>query len=236
MFKITSPNEVVAELLVVAGGGGGSSTNGGPGGGGAGGLIYYDNYLIPANRDISVVIGYGGGPGVPKPNWGDNGGNSQFGPEIAYGGGGGAPGGTVAAVSARIGRDGGSGGGAGYNQLCPSGTTPPKGGNSVSGQGNKGGSTSVCATNSWSGAGGGGASGQGSVNSVGNTLSQGGAGRNLSISGSKVVYAAGGLTGSATSLKDSPVNSGKGGDAAYATSSIDSKAGGSGVVIVRYKK
>lgn len=239
-FKVTSASDIIVELLVVAGGGGGgSSVSGGSGGGGGGGLIHYDNYLIPANNNIDITVGIGGGPGLPKPNPGSNGTNSKFGPIEAIGGGGGGAGGNALA-ELRNGRDGGSGGGAGFNGYCQNGMTPRIGGKYETDQGNKGGSTSVCGANSFGAAGGGGAGGEGNVNTLGSTYSAGGSGKNFTISGSKVEYSAGGLTGSSYTPKkvsDSPDNSGKGGDAAYPTDlSVSSKAGGSGVVIIRYKK
>ena len=46
------------DYLIVAGGGGGAS-----GGGGAGGVVQATNYSIPANSNITIVVGAGGSAG-----------------------------------------------------------------------------------------------------------------------------------------------------------------------------
>jgi hypothetical protein len=66
------------EVLVVGGGGGGGSQAAGAGGGG---LYATKDYAVTPNTLISVAVGDGGGSGK-------SGGNSVFGPIIAYGGAG----------------------------------------------------------------------------------------------------------------------------------------------------
>lgn len=220
----TVPEGVISvELLVVAGGGGGATSqtsSGGGGGGGAGGLRYLSSFAVTAGSDISVAVGAGGAPGTTGLNQnGSNGSNSSFDSVTAIGGGGGGRTGVN-------GLAGGSGGGGGYNGY----SVVKSGGSATSGQGNAGGNTSLL---SWAGgAGGGGAGGVGGDNKINHAGGDRGPGLSYSITGSPVTYAIGG-GGGANSPAASPANTGKGGDAAYAAGVA--YAGGSGVVIVRYR-
>jgi len=218
-FTVTSGDEV--EVLVVAGGGGAGSSqasSGGGGGGGAGGLVYNPAYSITPGP-LTVTIGNGGAPGTIGLNLsGTNGEDSIFSTITATGGGFGAKTGVN-------GGNGGSGGGGGYNGY----TVVRAGGTGVAGQGNTGGSTNLLT--SAGGAGGGGAGGVGGNNKIAHGGGDRGPGFAFSISGSSVTYAIGGSGGTNTPAA-SPVNTGKGGDAAYAAGTP--YAGGSGIVIVRY--
>lgn len=209
------------DKLVIAGGGGGGNQGGTwNGGGGAGGFLYSTSQTVTATA-YSITVG-GGGPAATK------GSNSQFGSDTAAEGGGkgGENGGSAG--------NGGSGGGGGQ-----SGT------GGIGSQGNNGGSD----TSGNAGAGGG---GKGSVgaNGTSNQGGNGGSGEANSITGTSVMRAVGGGgsqgtggTGSAdggghgddsggTAATAGTANTGNGGGGGKVA---NGKAGGSGVVIVRYK-
>ena len=215
------------EVLVVAGGGGGGAGYAnvwrGGGGGGAGGMCVHPGKTVTAG-EYSIVVGAGGTAGeidgTPDTD-GGNGENSSFSDIISVGGGGGGGYGGNG-----NGADGGSGGGAAAYYSVGGSTT----------QGSSGGATCYgyaghAATSDGEGGyypgGGGGASG----GAVGVWNTYGGPGRDNSISGSTVTYAAGGsYTGNA-----STANTGNGGNALYVGDSSNGYAGGSGIVIVRYR-
>lgn len=248
-FSVSSGDDAFELLVVAGGGGGGSSISGGTGGGGAGGLIYYDSFKTPQNDLITITVGAGGAAGAfGLSRQGSIGSDSSIINAsstvyiLAKGGGGGGSGGGPGSIG--NGANGGSGGGGGYNGYQPTGVKI--GGLGVSGQGNSGGSTTYfsnltdnippCVSTSYcgaGGAGGGGAEGVGSINSYPHNSGSGGAGKLLSISGSPVIYAAGGHGGGGTYTPNTAPNTGKGGDASYANSA--SYSGSSGVVIIRYK-
>jgi len=109
------------EYLVVAGGGGSSSNI--SGGGGAGGFRTASGFAVTAGSALTVTVGAGGALGF-------NGADSVFSSITSVGGGAGGDNSTY------VGKDGGSGGGAG--RIANS--TPHAGGLGTSGQGNNGGS------------------------------------------------------------------------------------------------
>lgn len=238
-------------MLVVAGGGGGGA---GGGGGGAGGLISNTAYPILVDSSLTVTVGAGGSGAAADVAGstgarGGSGANSVFDTLTAIGGGGGA--GAIQTAG-----NGGSGGGAGW-----SGHT---GGTGTAGQGNRGGNDTAreCAggggsggagvdnsgadiegpgTNggaatsssisgsavSYAGGGGGGASAyfSGSDTETGGTgggnAGNGGSGNNGSPATAGVANCGGGGGGGGAGLA---------GNGYYAGA-----AGGSGVVIIRYK-
>ena len=247
--------------VVVAGGGSGANNRGG--GGGAGGYreskAANDTYTAsPLNatsgptynlpvtaQGYPITVGGGGNPAPypPSNSPGDDGSNSVF-STITSAGGGGA--GYENNPTPGVGNSGGSGGGSGYpGKAGGSGNTPP-----VSPpQGNDGGNT--CGSNN-SGSGGGGAGGTGG-NSGDATGGNGGNGVASSITGSPVTRAGGGGGSSCTTggsagpggggagyggpnganpNDDGTANTGGGGGASR---NQPSGAGGSGVVIIRYK-
>ncbi|MFH1201090.1 MAG: hypothetical protein V1484_02050 [bacterium] len=227
------------EVLVVGGGGGGGKGDsdnpyGAGGGGGAGGYIYNENFAItPQAYSVTVGSGGAGGSGTyiygPIPEWnGRNGGNSIFGTLIAIGGGGGGG----ATLSGQAGGSGGGGGG-GHNYS-------PSGGTGTGGQGNKGGNTSLYSNRNASGGGGQATVGGNATASVGGN---GGAGVNNSISGVSVGYAGGGAAwvngvathGGGNAMVAGTANTGGGGGGGKGNGDPQvGRAGGSGVVIVRY--
>ncbi len=79
----TVPNGVKSlEVLVVGGGGGAGKQSGGAG---AGGLFHTRKFAVTPSEPITVIVGEGGAGGEGA---GKSGGNSVFGPIIAYGGAG----------------------------------------------------------------------------------------------------------------------------------------------------
>jgi len=180
------------EVLVVAGGGGGGYGEGGygMGGGGAGGLIYKSSFVVTAQA-YTVTVGAGGAGGIYSvPTAAVSGGNSVFGSITAIGGGAGA--GSLSAVV--NGTNGGSGGGGGGFATNPGGS----GGSETTGQGNRGGNGGNSAdADGYKGGGGGGAGlrGQDATEASATAGCNGGAGLELSISGSSIYYAGGGGSG-----------------------------------------
>jgi len=235
------------DYLVVAGGGAGGAGDSGGGGGGAGG--YRTTFPSPGCNAGSfpisattypITVGGGGssvGPGVPSKQ-GTSGSNSIFSTITSTGGGGGG------GWNNQPGVNGGSGGGSGNTNGAGagSGNTPP----TSPSQGNNGGNAQP-SSGSYMG-GGGGAGEAGSTDGNG----QGGDGSSNSITGSPIIYAGGGggsfgnvggdggggLGGATTPTNTNgtagSVNTGGGGggNGGPATSS---GAGGSGIVIIRYK-
>jgi hypothetical protein len=228
------------EYLVIAGGGAGASvagaTDGGGGAGGyrcsvsgessGGGNSAESPILVASGTAYTVTVGAGAAVNA------DNGGNSIFSTITSIGGGLGSSFVTSA-------KSGGSGGGGGNGANT--------GGAGTSGQGYAGGSTS----GSGRGSGGGGA-GQVGANSTGNNGANGGNGVSSSITGSAVTRAGGGGGGSATTgtggtggaggggngesnnaddATAGTVNTGGGGGGSF---EFGGRAGGSGIVIVRY--
>ena len=228
---------LTCDVLVVAGGGGG-----GRGGGGAGGVLAFTSQSLTANTSLTATIGAGGATRSS-----DSGGAAGDGTASSFtnlpanptGGGGGA------GYSVN-GDNGGSGGGAGWGL-----GTAYSGGTGISGQGFAGAGTS--ASSSYGGGGGGaGAAGSLSVGGAGTNsaiswqtsaltllglgvsgyLAGGGGGSNNGGSGGSGGSGGGGTGGNPGT--DGLVNTGSGGGGSWGVST-DFKAGGSGIIIVRYK-
>ena len=254
-FTVTcsGPGSLGVDYLVVAGGGGGGGSKPGyhsGGGGGAGGFRESvpspaawtaSPIAAPGNaRPVSVqaypiTVGGGGpgGTGGPGPsNTNGTVGNTSTFSDISSAGGG--YGGLSNAATSPPGGNGGSGGGGGGSNpgspnIGGTGNTPP-----VSpAQGFNGGvgSTPTAGT----GGGGGGALGVG-VDGLAQPYGKaGGPGATTHISGSPVVYAIGGASGTQPGVTPTtPVNSGTGGQSGGDCAS-NGAAGGSGIVILRYK-
>jgi len=231
IFTVISGGEV--DYLVVAGGGGGSNTNY-CGGGGAGGMLTGSVTLAAGAYNITV-----GGGGATGTN-GSVGSDSQFNTIIADGGGGGG------GVNSN-GLNGGSGGGGGYAGGSTAGNGRV-GGTGVAGQGNNGGQGNGYNGYGWGG-GGGGAGGAGTTAKAPSPFVPGNGGNGLqsSITGTATYYAGGaggridtggysasgglggggsGGSGSNSNGTEGGINTGGGGG--------PSKAGGSGIVVIRY--
>jgi hypothetical protein len=221
-----------ADVLVVGGGGGGDQ-----GGGGAGGYIAATTVLTPTA--YTVTIGSGGAGGNLSNNTATNGANSSLGALYT------AIGGGAGRYQNFAGLAGGSGGGGGANGSYA-------GGAATSGQGNIGG----YGFTTTSGGGGGGGAGAAGQNAPSGT--QGGAG-GAGIQWLNGSYYAGGGGGGASSTGgaggiggggagntgvtggrpgSAPIfgttNTGGGGGGIY--NNYPAADGGSGIVIVRYKK
>lgn len=248
------------ELLVVGGGGGGGTS----GGGGAGGLVYSSSFVM-TETTFAVKVGAGGVGAEIDGTQASNGGDTSFGPVIAYGGGaGGCNSGTSEGTA------GGSGGG-GAGRVNDGRIW--SGGSGVAGQGTDGGSGRAMSDMAYAGGGGGGGAGGigGSADTTDKCAGDGGAGRYVESFrdwGAEGWFAGGGgggmRYGGGTAGKgaagggdglDRPSGM-KGGDAVDGTGSgggggcysyveIDgAKAwhfvaggnGGAGIVIVRYKR
>jgi hypothetical protein len=240
---LTVTNAGKMEVLCVAGGGGGSGNfyDDGAGGGG-GGLIYNTDYTVTTGNK-TVTIGAGGTAGTG--GQGGTGENSVFDSLTAIGGGGGGQ-------HRSSGGNGGSGGGSGGAYES---TDTTNGGSGTVGQGYNGG-TSVHYGYAGSGGGGAGEIGGGGQGSflVGKN---GGNGRQISVNGTATYYAGGGggygiygggtggLGGGGNGGNPSPlapiagaVNTGGGGGGGRTvgqTPFVGTVAGGSGIVIVRYR-
>ncbi len=226
------------DYLVVAGGGGGGGFI--SGGGGAGGYLTATNFTV-TNTELTVTIGAGGEIDTA-------GSNSVFASITSTGGGQGG-GYTVNGFS------GGSGGGGGGQDGTGS-ALRTGGAASPSGQGNSGGTTPTGSTHGASGGGGAGSVGISSASVTHGYGANGGNGTANSITGSSVIYAGGAGGGNRTHQVGHGGNGGSGGGGngggANHTSSngginlgggggghgfgtSNAKAGGSGVVIIRYK-
>lgn len=240
-FTVTGSGNV--DYLVVGGGGGGGrasySEARGAGGGGAGGYLTSSGFAVTAQA-YTITVGDGGRAGLLANDAtvnGASGENSVF-SSITANGGGGAQGHSLNSpwkYSWPV-TGGGSGGGASNGGTGAAGT---------GGQGNNGGN-GYDGGSVYNGGGGGGASAVGANGTV-SVNGNGGAGTASSISGSPVTYAGGGGSDGASSTKGSGgaggggagggTNNGTantGGGGGGMTGGVPG-AGGSGIVIVRYK-
>ena len=248
----TGPTSV--EYVVV--GGGASGGSGIAGGGGAGGFreskspvagtytaspLATPTAITVAAQTYPITVGGGGAATGPGNIRGTNGSNSVFSTITSAGGGAG----SGYASSANTGGSGGGGSGGGPAQSGAAGNTPP-----VSPPQGLGGGEGAPGNNR-GGGGGGGASAAGSDTT--NLGANGGNGTSTAITGSAVTRAGGGGGGSdstggtggsggggtggtstsAPSVTTGTANTGGGGGGGG--QSVNGKAGGSGVVILRYK-
>jgi len=228
------------DILIVGGGGGGGRQH--AAGGGGGGVLF----KLAENLSVgtyNITVGEGGAGASVVPGNGGNGQDSVFNNFTAKGGGGGGSGATA-------GLDGGSGGGAGG-----SGTSTNSGGSGEPGQGYSGGAN-FAGTNR-PGGGGGGAGGIGQA--APNVTTAGNGGIGLDIWGNGYGGGGGGSTydggtagtashgggdggaGSTDTKNDgipATANTGGGGGGGNRAGALIGSGGqgGSGVVIVRYKK
>ena len=249
--NFTVSQAISVSYLIVAGGGGGGSTGDiqAGGGGGAGGVLTGTTTLSP--ETYTITVGAGGNPGDSSRTWdGFNGSNSSAFGFTAIGGGGGG------GQQDRSGRAGGSGGGR------SSGGGSGSGGEGTAGQGNRGGNGNASGGTSnnspFNSAGGGGAGGIGGDSTSLDKPPSGGIGIANSITGNTLYYAGGGGAGqrnvgtgrgfggyggggtggdrSGNRAENGVPGSGGGGGGGQGDSSeINGGAGGSGIVIIRYK-
>jgi len=230
-FQITSGSGDV-EYLVVAGGGGGGGGLGG--GGGAGG--FKTGTVSRSAGSYTVTVGAGGaGSGASNSN-GGTGSDSIFDTITSNGGGYGSGEGQG---NGGNGGSGGASGGGGANA----------GGSGIAGQGNDGADSTGNAKG-----GGGGAGAAGNIKASANIGGAGGVGLQSSISGSATYYAGGGGGASWLSSTQASGGLGGGGNGSESTGYSGTAntggggggggelsgdkaggAGGSGIVIIRYK-
>jgi len=247
----TPTQSLSCDVLAVAGGGGGGTANIG-GGGGAGGIIYFAGQSVTATG-YSITVGAGGARFT-------DGTNSTFGAlTAAVGGGRGGRsnfGGTYTDWGPRA---GGSGGGVGNDGL-PGGATTQTGTGATAFYGNAGGSVST--NGNFASGGGAGAAGTttnsnnaaaggvgistysawGVATTTGHFVSGsawfgggGASGANVDAGGTRITTRAnggGGTSGGGGGADGLPNTGGGGGGSSY--SADDGRAGGSGIVIVRY--
>jgi len=255
---VNTLSNLSVQYLVIAGGGGGGVANGGGGGGGAGGYRLNTGEMSGRRSSseaamtintgtFAIVVGGGGAGNVHgggSGSRGDAGTNSSFNSIVSNGGGYGG------GDASRPGGPGGSGGAAARNNQSR--------GAGTAGQGGDGGRAGVNA-----GGGGGGAGellGPDGVDS--NNGGRGGNGLNSSITGTSVGRAGGGGGGSETPVNSSGGAASSGGGLGGCAGSIgraptagtantggggggsgdyntggnhNGKAGGSGIVIIRYQ-
>ena len=220
-------------------------------------IVAPDGLAVPA-ATYPITVGGGGSagsghPSTPQPpSIGSNGGNSVFSTITSAGGGGGGGGSPPGNGTIFPGQSGGSGGGGGGGGTGPGtcargggpGNNPP-----VSpAQGNKGGAGGIHPGNpgsgDQSGGGGGGIAARGGMPGT-NTGGPGGNGATTQITGSSVGYAGGGAargncgdgtagTGGTAAGTAGTTNRGSGGPGSAAPGG-DGLAGGSGIVVIRYK-
>jgi hypothetical protein len=258
-WQTFQPETLEVEYLVVAGGGGGGGSSTGGGGGGAGGFrtnVGGSLLSLASGTSYSVVVGAGG---TSTGSAATTGSNSSFANIESAGGGCVA---TSGALGIDGGSGFGGSGEFSTNATIVGlgnvpATSPPQGNAGGIGFTYQGGGT----VNRGAGGGGGGAGGNGSAAQIDVQAGNGGIGADSSITGSTVTYAGGGGGGYYAQSAGSPPcpggtgGSGGGGDGAGTAAStaavantggggggrgndgvttLFGKAGGSGIVIVRY--
>ena len=222
-FTVTSAlSGTNVDIMVVAGGGAGGWDVGG--GGGAGGLIYNIAYTGFSATSYAITIGAGASPSGGGGGTAPSGSNTTVGSLLTATGGGG--GGNYSGGNGAAGGSGGGGSGYGYTTTGGAGTPGQgfAGGVGISGYGQ-----------SATGAGGGGYSSVGADSANNRSgYANGGLGIILALDGNSVTYSTGGKGGGDDWRDNQPgaANTGNGGDGA---GSATGSAGGSGIVIIRYK-
>ena len=252
------------DYLIVAGGAGGGKNQGGGGGAGGfregrGNAPDYtasplvSSTALPVSaQGYPIVVGGGGAGSVCQGIRGADGGSSTFSTITSRNGGGGASEG-VGFPGIENGNPGGSGGGGGGQGTPGSGgngntppVSPPQGTNGGSnntgapayGGGGGGGATAVGSPGLTSKGGNGGAGATTSINFSPVTRGGGGGGGSLGNPGTAPGGSGGGGAGAGTPNRagaTGTVNTGGGGGGGSACSTAAGYAGGSGIVIIRYK-
>ena len=236
--NVRSVGNFQCDYLVVAGGGAGGRHSGG--GGGAGGMLA-GTTNIWNGVSYAITVGDGGAANTSgAASAANDGDDSVFSTITSTGGGAGA-------VSGAGGRSGGSGGGDAGWAAAGSGTSGQGnagGGNAAAGTGSGGGGKNAAGTHGGNSAGGvggpGGAGGAGTASSItGTSVTYAGGGGGGTNSGSAVGAGGAGGGGNGGNTSGGPGSDGTdglgGGGGGSATVSDDSGAGGSGIVIIRYK-
>ena len=245
-YTFTTTENLICDILIVGGGGGGGQGAGG--GGGAGGLIYLANQNISAGTFVSVIVGNGGTATLYQGGY-----NSSFMNNIAIGGG------VGATMSGTNPGNGGSGGGGNRNNIDNASVPGQPGGSGTIGQGNSGGQGKNFSGSNTGGGGGGGAGAAGVSAFTTGRGANGGIGLAYSITGTSTFYAGGGGGGSGSDFNtagsgglggggngsiwanaggnaSANTGGGGGGGSAYPGDGRYGGNGGSGIVIIRYRK
>jgi hypothetical protein len=240
-YTFSTTETLLCDILIVGGGGGGGHNAGA--GGGAGGLILIENTVL-VTGSYNIIVGNGGDGGTTSQvgTVASNGKNTIFETYTAIGGGAGVNSGGTNGIA------GGSGGGAGDD-----GSGNRTGGAGTAGQGFKGGNGTVPGGGTRTGGGGGGAGGEGQASVSTTRAGDGGIGKNMSsIFGTSVGHAGwfaggggggvhsgtggtGGNGGGGSENVDGINGTGGGGGAAR-NGSGNGRRGGSGIVIIRYRR
>lgn len=229
-FDVSAGNKLCEILLV--GGGGGAGSGAGGGGGGGGGVLYW-NAMPFTSGAYAVGVGTAGispGPGSLAGRQGGSSTISNGGVDYtADGGGWGLQGGTSATPGGPGGSGGGSNGSPG-GAGGPGGTTTQTPEGSATGYGNAGGKGYHSGGHFVNGGGGGGAGAAGADSGSGNypqpTYCHGGAGVQISITGS-ALYWSGGGGGSGHYNGSTAGNGGIGGGGGGAGNNNNGTGGGS---------
>ena len=247
---LTVTGDGMVEILAVGGGGGGghghvSNLNYGGAGGGGGGVAHFAALPVTAGT-YDIVVGAGGDVDT-------NGGDTKALGVIAFGGGAGAQydSRTISVDPAGMkGRDGASGGGTCHaSWYPPSGTFDGEnldavaGGNAIYALYGNAGNDGGASVHQYNPGGGGGAGAPGSDGSS-TSPGAGGDGMSVSITGSEVYYGGGGAGARYNNASYPSAVGGLGGGGAIGENGVDglggggsgNRKGGSGVVIIRYRR
>ena len=256
-------SSLTADVLVVAGGGSGGTRSGGynagSGGGGAGGLLTFASQSLSPTSYVCTIGAGGAARAATSLLQGNSGANSQFGNLTTAVGGGGGAAGTNANYN---GANGGSGGGANYSSGVPGTGTPGQGNNGGAGAvgqaavGGGGGGAGAVGGNANGGTSTGGVGGIGAtsvlINSIGIATGAG------ELSGGNYYFAGGGgggayigagglgglggggkagsnIVGNVYVSTAGAPNTGGGGGADGESANSTGSAGGSGIIVIRYK-
>jgi hypothetical protein len=232
-YSFTPTQTLICEILVVGGGGSGGGNGGG--GGGAGGYVYATNVVLTNGYTYNVSVGRGG---IGTYNANTNGNNSSITGAISYTALGGGKGGGRDTGN-RTSESGGSGGGGGGSSEAVASTGQASIQNSTYGYG-----IGFAGRNGFengansAGGGGGGAGGLGTTGTF-QLGGNGGNGVSNSITGSSVIYCAGG--GGGVTVFGSAGANGSSGNGSFGSGSkggnggIGSPNGSNGIVIIKYR-
>jgi hypothetical protein len=232
-YTFTTTETLVCDILVVGGGGAGGGNGGG--GGGAGGYVYATNIALVNGATYNVSVGRGG---IGTYNANTSGNNSSITGGITYIALGGGKGGGRDTGN-RTSESGGSGGGGGGSSEAVASTGQASLQNSTYGYGlGFAGRIGFEAHVNSSGGGGGGAGGLGTTGTY-QLGGNGGNGVSNSITGSEVIYCAGG--GGGVTINGTAGANGSSGNGSFGSGSkggnggIGSPNGLNGIVIIRIK-
>ena len=234
-YTFTTTESLNCDILVIGGGGSGGGNGGG--GGGAGGYVYLTNIRLSQRTTYNVSVG-SGGLGTYDNNTSGN--NSSITGGITYVAlGGGRGGSRMFQQSRNLPQTGGSGGGGG-GDISTWGIGQASTQSSTYGYGI--GFAGANAFESGANSAGGGGGGAGSAGTTGTSQLGGNGGNGVSnnITGSSVIYCAGG--GGGVTVNGSAGSNGSSGTGSFGSGSkggnagVGASNGTNGIVIIRYRK